>query len=152
MRGNFTSLPLKRIALFGFLLNMFWEFLQCTVFYDMRGWKFWETAVWTWSAIFGDVLIVLGVVAIADFLVGAPGLGLLDPRGWITLLGVGLVAGITLEWLAQVLRLWTYTAWMPGVRLLGYDVGLLPVMQVTLLPALSVSLGRRRTDQRPAGR
>jgi len=32
------ALPLRRIALWGFSLNMAWEFAQCTVIYDMWDW------------------------------------------------------------------------------------------------------------------
>jgi len=63
-------LPFQRVALFGLGLNAAWEFLQCTVFYDMWDWPFWRAALWMWGAILGDVLIVLGVVSLAGRLVG----------------------------------------------------------------------------------
>ena len=62
-----------------------------------------------WGAIFGDVLIVLGVVFAACLLVGAANLKRLEQRGWLALLLVGFVASVLLEWLAQVLGLWGYS-------------------------------------------
>lgn len=149
MLRGYSSLPLKRVALWGFLLNMAWEFGQCTVLYDMWDWGFWRATAWMWGAIFGDVLIVLGVALGAVLLVGAR--RLLPPHavgpdgvGWAALLGVGFVASVGLEWAAQALELWGYSDLMPTLTVLGHTVGLSPVVQVTVLPALSVWLALRR--------
>lgn len=141
-------LPWRRIALWGFLLNMLWEFGQCTVLYDMWSWGFWRATVWMWGAILGDVLIVLGVAALARWAVGARplaprGARSLDVRGWTALLVVGFVASVFLEWAAQVLGLWGYSDLMPVIDVFGHTVGLSPVVQVTALPALSVYLAAR---------
>ena len=143
MRG-FIELPLKRIALWSFLLNMVWEFFQCIFFYDMWGWGFWRATVWMWGAILGDVVIVLGVALVAVLLVGRRHMNPLDRRGWTGLLIVGIIASVALEWLAQVLCLWGYSAWMPTLTVAGYAVGLSPIIQVTLLPVLSVYFATRR--------
>ena len=138
MFRDFASLPVKCIALYGFLLNMVWEFAQCTVLYDMWDWGLGRATVWMWGAIFGDVLIVLGVVFAACLLVGAANLKRLEQRGWLALLLVGFVASVLLEWLAQVLGLWGYSKWMPTVVVLGHPVGLAPILQVTVLPPCAV--------------
>lgn len=138
MLRGYTSLPLKRIARWGFLLNMAWEFGQCTLLYDMWDWGFWRATAWMWGAIFGDVVIVLGVVLGAVLLVGARRLRPPDGAGWIALLGVGFVAAVGLEWAAQALDLWGYSELMPTVRVAGHTVGLSPVVQVTALPALAL--------------
>ncbi len=140
---------MKRIALYGLVLNTLWEFGQCMILYDMWGWSFWRTTVWMWGAILGDVLIVLGVAFLAGLLVGTRRLLPPDRAGWAALLGIGFLAGILLEWLALVLHLWDYSAWMPTVAFLGYDVGLSPIVQVTFLPALSVYLAARNRTLRP---
>lgn len=143
MLRGYESLPLKRISLWGFILNMLWEFGQCTVLYDMWDWGFWRATVWMWGAIFGDVLIVLGVVLGAVLVVGANRLRPPDRLGWAVLLGVGFVASVGLEWAAQALGLWGYSDLMPTLTVLGHTVGLSPVVQVTTLPALSVWLASR---------
>lgn len=130
----------KRIALWGFVLNMIWEFVQCTVLYDMWSWGFWKGSLYMWAAIFGDVLIVLGVVYLAARFVGYAGLSPPTRRGWISLLCVGLVVGVFLEWAALELNLWGYTEYMPVMDVFGLSVGLAPIVQITLLPALSVWL------------
>lgn len=128
------SVPWRRVALWGFLLNMLWEFGQCTLLYDMWDWGFWRATAWMWGAILGDVGIVLGVVWIAHRFtarVVPP-----DARGWATLLLVGFVASVGLEWAAQALGLWGYSDLMPTLTVFGHTVGFSPVVQVTFLPAL----------------
>lgn len=142
---HFPRLPLKRVALWGLVLNALWEFAQCVFLYDMWDWSFWRASAWMWGAIAGDVLIVLGVVVLAALLVGAHRLRPPDAAGWAALLGVGLVAAVGLEWAAQALELWGYTGLMPTLRVLGREVGLSPIVQVTALPALSVRLAARGT-------
>lgn len=95
------------------------------------------------AAIAGDVVIVIGVAYIAFQLTGAATLNKPTLIGWGVLIGVGFLAGIVLEWMAQLLRLWAYSPWMPSIPVLGYEVGLLPVLQVTILPAIAVYLSTR---------
>lgn len=147
MLRGYTTLPLQRVALWGFLLNMLWEFGQCTVLYDMWDWDFWRATVWMWGAIFGDVVIVLGVVLGAVLLVGARRVAPPDTLGWVALLGVGFVASVGLEWAAQALELWGYSNLMPTLSIFGHTVGLSPVVQVTALPAASVALATGRIGQ-----
>lgn len=143
MLDEFPSLPLMRIALWGFVLNVLWEFGQGVFLYDMWGWGFWRATAWMWGAIFGDVLIVLGVAWIAALLVGSRRLTPPDAPGWTALLGVGLVAALGLEWAARALGLWSYSDLMPTLTVLEHTVGLSPVVQVTVLPALSVRFATR---------
>ena len=65
-----ASLPRRRVAASGFLLNMVWEFGQCLFLYDMWSWGVWGATVWMWAAIIGDVGIVLGGSALAQSVVG----------------------------------------------------------------------------------
>jgi hypothetical protein len=152
--GPRSALRIRRIAFYALLLNALWEFVQCVLFYDMWSMGFGRATLWMWSAILGDVLIVLGVAFLAQWLVGPRHLDPLDRRGWLVLLAVGLAAGVLLEWLARVLGLWSYGPLMPTVKVFGATVGLLPILQVMLLPALSVRLaaGRVRSGElRPPG-
>lgn len=86
------------------------------------------------------MLIVLGVAALAGFLAGRQRLAPPDGRGWAALLAVGFAVAVFLEWAAQVISLWGYSALTPTVTVGGHTVGLSPVVQITLLPALSVYL------------
>ena len=143
MLRGYTTLPLRRIALWGFGLHALWEFAQCTLLYDMWDWGFWRATAWMWGAIAGDVVITLGVALGAALVVGARHLAPPDRRGWTSLLGVGFVASIWLEWGAQALDLWGYSDLMPTLTVLGHTVGLSPIVQVTVLPALAVWLATR---------
>lgn len=134
----------KKIALWGFVLNMIWEFVQCTVLYDMWSWNFWKATAYMWGAIVGDVLIVLGIVYLASRFVGYAALSPPTRKGWTSLLAVGFVASVFLEWAALALNLWGYSEYMPTVEVFGYLVGLAPVVQITVLPALSVWIAFRR--------
>lgn len=49
MSCRFAVLPIKRIALYGFVLNTIWEFGQCYLFYDMWDWGFWHGTSWMWA-------------------------------------------------------------------------------------------------------
>ena len=143
LREEISRLSLKRIALHGLWLNTAWEFVQCPLFYDMWDWGFWRGFLSTWSAIFGDVVIVLGVTVSAGLVIGFSNLQPLRWRGLMTLLAIGFIASISLEWIALAMERWSYTEWMPTVRVFGQAVGLLPVVQVTVLPSLSVYLATR---------
>jgi len=72
------------------------------------------------------VLTVLGAAAGAGLLAGRSRLAPPDARGWTALLAAGFVAAVFLEWAAQVLALWDYSALMPTIRAFGHTVGLAP--------------------------
>ena len=143
MLRGYTSFPLEQIALWGFGLNVAWEFGQCTLLYDMWDWGFWRATAWMWGAIFGDVVIVLGVVLGATLIVGSTRLRPPKAVGSAALFGVGFLAAVGLEWAAQALHLWGYSNLMPMLTVFGHNVGLSPVVQVTVLPAMSCWCGSR---------
>jgi len=140
MKRNHREFPLKLLAAFGTLLNTVWEFAQCLFLYDMTGWSIWKAAAYMSASIAGDVLIVLGVVGASWFSFGRSMSALLGPRGKITTVALGFVAGILLESFARVLHLWSYSPLMPTIAVAGESVGLAPVIQVTILPAASLCL------------
>ena len=147
MTNGLRHLPIGSTASVGFVTNLVWEVVQCPFLYDMTDWGFWKGAIYMAGAIVGDVFIVLGVVGISWLLQGGSTTALLVVPGWLTTITVGLVAGILLEWLARVLNLWTYSALMPTVSVVGEDVGLAPAMQIAFLPALSLFLAVRFQDR-----
>lgn len=40
MTRGFRTLPFRRTAIWDFLLNAVWEFVQCVLLYDMWSWGF----------------------------------------------------------------------------------------------------------------
>ncbi|MEM1044210.1 MAG: hypothetical protein AAGI91_16500 [Bacteroidota bacterium] len=133
-----------RFALWSAALHGAWEYAQCPPFYDMTGLPESKHDALMAAATAGDVAINFGVSAVAERLVGRQPVRRLSPAGTAALVGVGFVAAVGLEWAAQRLGLWRYTDRMPTVRVAGYDVGLLPIAQVTALPALSAWAAKRR--------
>ena len=142
----------QRIALAGLVLNAAWEFAQCGLLYEMnapegtplswmRGW------LWMLAAVLGDVVLVLGVFWGAARLVGRRRVAPPDTVGWCALLLLGLTAGLLVEWAARSLSLWRYGPLMPTFNVFGATIGLAPIVQMLVLPALSVRIaiekGRR---------
>lgn len=96
-----------------------------------------------WTAIFGDILIVLGLWKVTTLLLPSVQFEFPGYKGYLTLLMFSFGASIFLEWIAIYFDLWQYTAAMPVVTILNSDVGLSPVLQITFLPALSIYLANR---------
>jgi hypothetical protein len=146
--------PLRKtvVAIFvvAVLSNYPWELAQAPLYVGMERFR----AVWwhCFVACLGDGLLVLGIFAMGWLLRRQhrwfvhPGLW-----GYGVVLMTGLVIGITVEWIAvHLLGRWRYTPWMPRVP--GLAVGLVPVLQMLILPPLIFSLvarWQRRAAQRP---
>lgn len=128
---------LARFALWSAALHGVWEYAQCPPFYDMSGMPKPKHDALMLAATAGDVAINLGVAAAAGQIAGRDAVRTVTPRGAVALVATGAVAAVGLEWAAQRLGLWRYTDRMPTVCVGGHDVGLLPIAQVTLLPALA---------------
>ena len=135
---SFSTIHQRRIAFWGFVLNALWEFVQCPLFYDMSDMSFWAGSLLMWGAIIGDVVIVLAIVRLSAFV--SEDLFQDDRSIWMFLIFFSLVAAVLLEWAAMVLDLWQYKEGMPTLYLLGQTVGLVPVLQISILPALSLYL------------
>lgn len=134
MRTQWTRKKLARLAVWAFVLHAVWEYAQCALFFSMWDLGFWKGAAWMGAALACDVLISLGVV------LGAGRLAPLDPpgaKGWALLLGLGLLAGLLVEAVARGLALWDYGPAMPTFKIWNTEIGLGPLLQMTLLPALS---------------
>ena len=139
-RAYTSSSLIWRTALYGLALNGFWEYTQCPFLYVMPTTGFWQSTLLMLAAIFGDVVITLGVCFLSYLVAGRQRLIPPDRYGWLALLGTGLVAGVVLEWTARALGYWSYTSLMPTLSVLGVTVGFIPIVQITLLPALSLRL------------
>ena len=126
------------------VLNYVWELAQSPLYRDQG-----ELAVLLWHclrAALGDVVLVL--------LISFGGIGVVGRDAWFRQPGglgyawivcAGLAVGITVEWLAvHVVGRWAYGPRMPIVP--WVEVGLVPVLQMLLLPPLIfhlASLARR---------
>lgn len=136
--------PEANVAVFAFLLNYPWEFLQVPLFRGMAEAPHWEAVKFCTGATLGDA-----VIAVVAFWGVTAACG---NRRWILRPSAVQVAGFTatglaitlvLEWLATgPLGRWAYAEAMPIVPLLG--VGLSPVLQWILLPPLVAWLVRRQ--------
>ena len=114
--------------------NYPWELAQAPLYVGMESFR----AAWwhCFVASLGDGLLVLVIFATVwvglrryDWFVH-PGV-----QGYGVMLITGLVIGIATEWIAvHLLGRWMYTARMP--RMPGLEVGVVPVVQMLVLPPL----------------
>lgn len=143
-RQRILASPEFNIALFAFLLNYPWEFLQVPFFQAMPEMPHWDAIFYCTRATLGDVLITL----VAFWLVAAWQRNrdwLLRPRlpALAGFVAVGVLVTIALEWHATALAdRWQYAGFMPTVPLLG--TGLLPLLQWLILPLVVIWLTRRQ--------
>jgi len=141
---NLFKSKTSNIILFAFALNTLWEFGQCLFFYNMWSWPFWKSTVWMWAAIFGDVLIVFGLWKGACFLTGLGQFHRPSRTGYLILLVLSFGASIGLEWIAIYLNLWSYDPLMATMKIFDREIGFLPILQITFLPALSVYMASKK--------
>lgn len=142
--GTEPGATVRRVAAWGLALNAAWEFAQAGPLYDMWAEVGWAQGLFHITlAILGDVLIVLGVAAAAALCMGRSSVLCASSKGCAALLAAGLMAAIGLEWAARAMDWWTYNELMPTLSVFGETVGLAPVAQITLLPAVSVTLAVR---------
>lgn len=136
--------PELNVALFAFLLNFPWEFLQVPLFKEMPDMGHWEAVLFCTRATLGDVLIALSAYwVVAGFRRSWDWLRQPDALAFLLFIAVGIVITIVLEWHATVLQQrWEYADSMPTMPLLG--TGLAPLMQWLLLPPLILWLARRQ--------
>ena len=130
-------------AIFGVavLVNSPWELAQAPLYVGLEHVRMvlWHCFV----ASLGDGLLVLGI-----FVAGRVALRrhtwFVHPgvAGYGVMVAAGLVIGVTVEWVAvYIFARWMYTAWMPRVP--GLAVGLVPVLQMLVLPPLIFHLVAR---------
>ena len=127
------GLRLKILAL-GFILNLVWENAQAPLFNGYQNLiQHFMPCFW---ATIGDAVIILLLYEFYVFWY--------KDRYWIkhmkvrqivTLMIVGAVLVVFMEWGALASGRWSYTEYMPIVPI--FDVGLLPVLQMMFLPALT---------------
>lgn len=127
------------IVLLGFLLNLAWEALQMSYYAGpARG-----LAVRLRSHMgpaLGDALVILAICWLGAILFGDPGWSPgADRRRWVFVLAGGALVAVGIEWRALfVTGAWAYAPGMPRVP--GLQVGLLPLLQMLLLPGVTLTV------------
>jgi hypothetical protein len=129
---------------YGLALNLIWEVAQAGPFFSM-----WERTGLVLGvgyivlATLGDGLAVSAIALLAFWLLGRRRLSPPTALAWGLMAGGGALLGVYLEWQALVWDLWRYNADMPTVSVAGHAIGVAPVAQMILLPAISVYLTLR---------
>jgi len=150
---RFSALPLSHVALWASILSGGWEIVQCALFFDMWGWGLWINILWMSAATAIDVVLVLGVIWLASRIVGVAQIRRQSRSGTAVLPLIGGLAGVVIEWVAGSMHLWTFSYAMPTITLFKARIGLTSVLQMALLPLISVVLatGSGRHASRRAG-
>jgi hypothetical protein len=134
------------IYLLAVTLNYPWEILQSPLYTSVSH----IGSVWVHCFIssLGDGLMILLLFGIGWIALGSrqwfirPGL-----MGHVVLLTSGTLLAALVEWTAvQLIHRWAYVEAMPRIPLL--DIGLVPVLQMILIPPLVFVLARRWVQER----
>lgn len=127
-------------------LNYLWEVTQAPLYVGLENWS----SVWwhCFVAALGD-----GVLVWLIFVIGWMTFRRFDwyahpnGRALAVMLAAGLFIGMGIEWVAiNKLGRWAYTVDMP--LLPGLDVGLVPVLQMLVLPPVIFQIAARWTGRR----
>jgi hypothetical protein len=92
----------------------------------------------------GDILIALSAISIALLALGDNSWPerRFAPVAWVTI-GVGIGYTIFSEWLNIVVRKsWQYTELMPTFDVVGFEVGLSPLLQWVVVPSCALVIAR----------
>ena len=130
-----------QVALRGLLLHGVWEYGQVIPLY--RCWERWTVWQRIWvlpAATLGDAGATVAFAAGTAAVLGPAPVRPLSLLGGVVLLTLGLGGGVLFETVARTLDFWRYRDTMPTRRIAGHDVGLVPILQMTILPALAVGL------------
>jgi hypothetical protein len=98
----------------------------------------------------GDLLIALSALVVALVLVGDEAW---PRRRFWRVAGAALVLGVAYtvfsEWLNVAVRAsWAYSERMPVIRLPGFDIGVSPLLQWIVVPAIAFAAARRGAGRR----
>lgn len=122
--------------LIAFLLNWLWEILQISAYADLDGRALSAIMLHCGRAALGDAAITVGVYGIGALAAGTLAWGLRP--GWnvyATGALLGFIQAALIERAATLSGRWSYSDRMPIVP--GLDVGLWPLLQLTVLVPIS---------------
>ena len=139
-----TATPEFNVAVFSFLLNFVWEYIQAPTYAGMIETNHWDGIKLCTSATFGDVGFALTAFWIAS-LASRSRQWIFEPKAWQLLMflgiGIGLTIGFEFYYTTISLR-WTYSELMPLVPPFG--TGLSPLLQWVVVPLLVLWFVRRQ--------
>jgi hypothetical protein len=125
--------------------NFIWETLQLPLYTIWRTGTLGQQVFAVVVCTVEDLLIALGTLALALIIVGS--------RDWpavrfktvaVLVIAIGLAYTVFSEWLNVVVRsTWAYSELMPGVPFDGLEIGLSPLLQWIIVPALCLEFTRR---------
>ena len=134
--------PQIRLQLYLFLLavplNVIWEVAQIKA-YDFPESSLMTNVIGCLVPTLGDGLMIL-IIYWAGWLFFRDSKWILNPRtkGYLLMVGVGLILAVLVEWNALRTGAWGYDEQMITIPILG--VGLLPVLQMVVLPSATALL------------
>lgn len=128
-----TPKLLLRLFIAAFFLNGVWEHAHL-ILYECAFKPYIEIAAMMWQAIFADALIAVLIYLIC--------VHLFKGRLWSWIV-VGALVAFGLEWYSvMITHRWAYNAWMPTL----FGIGITPLLQMMVLPALASSFARLRRE------
>jgi hypothetical protein len=141
---TFLQAPEFNVGVFGFLLNLAWEFWQIPFFVGMADQPHWLGVKICTQSTLGDVAILLAAFWITAIAAHTRNWVLLPRRQDLAIfLGVGIIATMLFESMATGLAgRWAYTMNMPRLPVIG--TGLLPLLQWLVIPPLVLWFARRQ--------
>jgi len=144
LERDLTRLPEFNIAVFSFLLNFVWEFLQAPTYAGMVELGHWDGIKLCTGATVGDVGFALTAFWVTSLVARSRG-WILQPTSsqMLVFIGVGVALTVGFEYYYTNISLrWTYSELMPLVPPLG--TGLSPLLQWLFIPLLVVWFTRRQ--------
>lgn len=127
-----------RLVLWSLILHGVWEFFQCIFFYDMSGFNSLQGALWMLGATLADVALTLLLVGVALWFHRR----ILSVSFALALVFAGFLAAIGIEAAAPLGDWWRYAPAMPQLHFAGVTLGLLPLLQMALLPWLGAKFAQ----------
>ena len=134
----------------GFLLHLAWEVAQMPLFETAYG-SFWEGfKMCLFATATGDMLFMLTLYATLavihrDLCWVADRTAYAHPATWLVPVLIGILLAVSFElWAVHAVSRWRYGS-MPVVPVLG--VGLTPVLQMIVVPLLTLALCRRASGR-----
>ena len=137
-----SKIALLRIAcvfLLAIPLNFAWELAQSGLYAGADEWpsRWWHCFV----ASLGDGILVLVIYAVGAIIAGRLDWFESGYRQYPLVLATAVILALIVEWIGVNNGHWSYTARMPLIP--GLDLGLVPVLQMVVLPPLIFCLAGR---------
>jgi hypothetical protein len=135
-----------RFAALAFVLHLAWEMGQMPLYRGMQDRPWWSTVATCSRAAIFDVALTLAVAM--PFVMGGRRRST-SMWPWVAMIAAGAAVAIVVEKAGVGGGRWAYDADMPTLP--GVRLGILPIVQMMLIPAASASVTLRPSRGRPRG-